>query len=209
MADNVRQSGFRWVSSYLGAKQPNIIVHHVATAYQASVAPGPVNCDIWPGDPVNMVNDGSLKIAAAGESILGIVADIKEYWDGSVMAFGNKLPGGTAYGTVLERQSKIGIIPVAGQLFEIDCDDAVTATTEAAYQALIHENCDHVFAPVTADKRAYPMLDIATHVATTAQWRIVGISRRVSTNTDFAGNYVKLLVTCNEVQNAPFVTAGL
>jgi len=208
MADNQRSAGgFRWRSALQGNGRPRTFKKRVASAYQASVNPGSVSCDLFPGDPVKLVNDGTIALAAAGDSIWGVIAGIVQWWDGYVLQFTDRIPGGTTYGTVLERASIVEVYPVAGQIFEIDCDDAVTATTEAGYTAYIGENCDHVFAPVAADRKANPLLDISTHVATTAQWRIEDLSRQV--NADYSGAYVKLLVSANEVQQPPYVTAGV
>ncbi len=99
------------------------------------------------------------------------------------------------------------VYPAAKQVFEIDVDDVVTATTEAGYMAFVGENCDHRLT-AGSEPKSNCLLDISTHVTTTAQWRIVGVSPIVS-NADFSGAYVRMLVTVNETQEAPYVTAGI
>lgn len=201
MADNQLRYGFRWKRGLHSGGQPRTFRARVASAYQAT------SVDLWPGDPVKMVSDGTIALCAAGDATYGIIAGIAPYYDGVKMVTNDHLPGGTTYSSVLERQSIVYIIPVAGEIFEIVSDDKTTATTEAGYNALIGENCDvSINADATA-KRAYPELDISDHKTATAGWRIVDIAQRI--DIDFTGLYVPLLVTCNEVQESPFNTTGV
>lgn len=205
--NNLAQYGFRWQYS-LASEDPIAFRVRVASGYQAS--PGGVNVDLNVGDPVIMVSDGTVALAAATNPVYGIVDGIGPYYNagiGAMVPGGPALPGGTTYGSNLARQSFIYILPVANQVFEVDADDNVTATTEAAYNALIGENCDITINQVSGDTHAYPLLDISTHVTTSAQCRIIDIGRQG--NTDFAGTRVKLLVTFNKVQQAPYVTTGV
>jgi hypothetical protein len=205
MADNAALYGFRWRKSRTGSGEPVIEYYPVASAYQA--APGGVNVDLNIGDPVKKVTDGTLALAAAGDAIFGIVATVAPYWDGSKMVVNNRLPGGTTYGTVVPRQSWLGIYLFADNIFEVVADDATTATTELAYQAFIGENADITINQTAGDTHAYPKLDISDHKQGTAQCRIVGLGDAVY--TDFTGANVPILVTGNEVQQAPFQTTGI
>lgn len=205
MADNPGYYGFRWVKSRTGSGIPVIEYYPVASAYQA--APGGVNVDLNIGDPVKKVNDGTLALAAAGDAIFGIVATVDAYWDGAKKVRANRLPGGTTYGTVLDRESRVGIYLFADNIFEVVADDAVTATTQAAYEAFIGENTDITINQVSGDTHAYPKLDISLHGTGTAQCRIVGIANRI--DIDFTGANVPILITGNEVQQAPFQTTGV
>jgi hypothetical protein len=94
-------------------------------------------------------------------------------------------------------------------IWEIDCDDAVTATTEAAYQLTGGANADHRLhgaAGAAAESGAKPRLDISTvNTTNTLIWRIIGISP-TQNNRDYSGNYVKLLVVANLAQD-PFQNA--
>lgn len=213
MADNTREYGFRWIKGEYGQVNPPIQRVRLATAYQP--AAGGTSVDLHPGDPMQILSTGYGGIAVGSEGtqsiIYGICAGFSPEFDGTVMQPRNKHIGGSgAYSTNLERQNFVYVIPVAGQVFEIDCDDATTATTEAAYLALIGENTDMVLTADTTnanDPKATPQLDISLHNTTALQWRIVDIAPRV--NTDYSGNYVKLRVTCNKVQQAPFNTTGV
>lgn len=205
MADNPGLYGFRWVKSRTGSGIPVVEYYAVASAYQA--APGGVNVDLNIGDPVKKVNDGTVALAAATDAIFGIIADIAPYWDGTKKVRSNRLPGGTTYGSLLDRESRVGIILFADNIFEVVCDDSSTATTQAAYTALIGENADITINQVSGDTHAYPKLDISDHKTATAQCRLVALSNRV--DIDYAGANVPLLVTGNEVQQAPFQVTGV
>ena len=205
MADNTHLYGFRYHSNLNGVACPQPLKMRVASGYQAS--PGSTDVDLNVGDPVKYVSDGTIALAEAGNSIFGVIVGFGpvNYSGSNGYAFDNKLPGGTASTTA--RPIFVHVLPVAGLIFEVDCDDKTTATTEAAYIAFIGENCDHsINADADLDK-AFPKLDISTHVTTTAGWRIVDVTREPG--IDFSGSNVRLLVTCNEVQQAPYVTSGV
>jgi hypothetical protein len=193
--DNVATYGFRPYRSR-GAKLDPIKCL-VATGYQA--APGAVNCDLNIGDPVALVSTGTVALMGAGSAAkgYGVIVGVAPYWDGSAMQPTNKLPGGTAWGTIQERASYVYVLPFWGITYEVDVDDAVTATTLAGYQAFVQENVDLVYSAVSASKKAFPRIDISGHATTnTLQFRIVGISDNQA-NQDFSGANVKLLVECN------------
>jgi hypothetical protein len=212
--DNTREYGFRWVKGEFGQVSPPIQRLRLASAYQP--AAGGTSVDLHPGDPVQVLSTGVAGICVGSEGaqsiIYGICAGFSPEYDGSVMQPRNKHTGGSgAYSTNLERQNFVFVIPVVGQVFEIDADDASTATTEAAYYAFIGENADMVLTADTTnanDPKATPQLDISTHNTTnTLQWRIVDLAPRV--NTDYSGNYVKLRVVCNKLQQVPSNTTGV
>lgn len=207
MANNAFQYGFRWHSNRFGGDtkpQPERV--RVASGYDA--APGGVHCNLQPGDCVKKVSDGTVALATAGDAIFGVIDYIGPYYDAGVgaMVRNSVLPyANGVYSTNLERESTIYIIPAAGQIFRAMADDATTATTYGGYVAFIGENADMINDAVTPNAR--PLLDISDHKTGTAQWRIVDVGREV--NIDFTGLYVPLLVTCNEVQQAPWQTTGV
>lgn len=213
MADNTHKYGFRWVGSLDGGCCPKPLEFLVATAYQAQVSASDVNLNI--GDPVELVNDGTIALATGGgaPSILyGVIVGFSNVKVGLPLK-GRKysfLPGGTTW-TTEENASKALVIPFGRNIWEVDCDDKTTATTLTAYRNLIGENVELEYvrdASNPDNPRANPMVDISTHVATTQDFRIVGVSK-TALNQDYAGLYVKLLVTVNESGEAPFVTAGI
>lgn len=209
MADNQYMYGFRWHSQLQGGPgRPITTKKRLASGLAMTVNPGGVSVGLNVGDPVKILNDGTITMAAAGDSIYGIVDGFgPSDFVGSAVgsAWNNFIPSGTVGVIGTEREIYAHVLPVAGQVFEVCCDDAVTATTFAAYIALIEENCDHVFIPV--NPKAKPALDISTHQAPTAGWRIIDITRRI--DQDPSGLFFNVLVTCNEVLQAPYITAGI
>lgn len=195
MADNTTRRGFRWSSTNNGGKSPPINWVHVATGYATLLAVG---------DAVKRAADGTLQRAAAGDTNIYGVIQSCWFWDGTYYKTRDHIPASTSWGTNQARISKCAVIPVQGQVFEVDADDKTTATTLAAYQALLNENCDHIVESVTGNISGMA-LDISTHVITTAQWRIVGIKNEV--NQDYSGLRVKLLVECAESENPVYAAA--
>lgn len=203
MADNMQKYGFRWSKQYNSGPMPNPIRVPVATGQNFVVSAA--NYSLGAGDVCLIETTGMLDISLATEGVYGVVVAVEPYWDGSVMRPSNLLPSGVSYGTNLSRQSNLLVVPAHLGLWEVDCDDAVTATTEAAYQALVFENADHSHTPNATTLRVHPRLDISDHKTATAQWRIMGISGDVA-NKDFSGNYVKVVVAVNETQFGPAYT---
>jgi hypothetical protein len=138
-------------------------------------------------------------VAATGDlNILGVMDGVERYWDGENMRKGRYLPASTAYSTVLERTSVIRVISAADAVFEADADDGVTAITEATFRSYIGENCDiTATAGSTTTGQSGHCLDISTHAATTAQFRILSIASYAA-GQDFTSSRVKLDVKVHE-----------
>jgi len=212
MANNAHRYGFRWVGSADGACYPKSREFLVATAYQATVSAENVDLNI--GDPVQLTTDGTMVLGATGNPSI--------FW-GVIVGFSNvkvglplkgrkfsRLPGGTTW-TTEENASKVLVVPFGRNIWEIDCDDASTATTLTAYRALIGEDCNMTFSRDASDSdrpKANPLLDISDHNTSEGDFRIVGISKTAE-NQDYAGLYVKVHVMVNETGEPPFVTAGV
>lgn len=186
---------------------PSLRPVFVASAYQA--APGATNVNLWPGDPVTKIGDGTVILAVAGGQIDGVIVGIAPFYDGVSMRFGDSLPGTTpAYGTNLDRQSVLYIVDPGLAIFECTCNDNTTFTTKATYTAAIGENVNHILTPVAADLKSYPQLNISGHAVTaTLSWRIIGLSPRPE--IDYSGLNVPLLVTPNLTGQAPFTPLGI
>lgn len=196
MTDNLQRYGFR---PYKGMHSSRETIEEwpVASGYQASASS--VNVPLRVGDPVSRVNDGTVALTAAGSSTkcYGVVVGIVQIYDSAIGAPrpSNLVPGGTTW-TGLVNQTKVLVMPAKGAYFEIDCDDATTATTEATYQGYRGENADIAYSGVV-NVGAFPRLDISTHATTNSlQLNIVDISR-TKDNRYFDGNYVKLVVQFN------------
>lgn len=210
MADNQRRYGFRPLRGLYGGNPIGAIQRYrVASGYTVSLAGGAVG--IRAGDPVTILSTGYVQLQVGSEGTqgknTGVVVGVGPSWDGSLMQFKDNIPAATTYGTVLERTSYVWVCHGDGIAFEVDCDDSSTATTEAAYTALIGENADHVNT-TGREPMLNPLLDISTHATTsTLLWRILDISPTLD-NQDFSGNYVKLIVTPNVTSEAPGQTTG-
>lgn len=203
MADNTHLYGFRPVRTVHGGRIPNPVPLFYATG-QDDVDDGANSIDINVGDPLKLMNSGGVKVALSDTDVSYVCAGFGPIYNAAsgVMEPATKLKNQTAWGTVESRRPIIYGWPARGIIYEIDCDDAVTATTYAAYVALVNANCTWDVPGNTAQTSADPVLDISL-VNTTAALgcRIVGVSD-TAWNQDFSGNYVKLLVQFNEINDA-------
>lgn len=205
MADNRHKYGFRFFSTQSGSGRPACIEALVASGYQGNVGGGSTNVGISIGDPVDYLSTGFVELSndtATRDTLFGVVmavANAKVDANGKARP-ASYLPGATSY-SLEETTSRLIVAPFSDHIWEIDVDDATTATTLAAYRAFVGENCDFVYSPDTtnADRpRANPVLDISTHATTAAlHFRIVGVSKSRE-NADFSGANVKLLVQLNQ-----------
>lgn len=200
MADNTHYYGFRWARSN-GKPCPSPEWKTVATT-QDDQDDSANSVDLNIGDPVKLLAAGGVGLAVAGDNVYGIIVAVAPYWDGSVMKPSNKLPNQTNWGTAEARRSMVGVVPASAGYWEIDVDDATTATTYAAYIALLGSNCDHAVPGNTSETSADPKLDISTTATTQDNtWRLVDISSTMA-NKDFSGANVKVIVAINDSQEA-------
>jgi len=207
MADNRFAYGIRYVKAHFGTTVSKQRMR-VASGYSPTV--GGNNVNVNPGDVVKKVSDGTVALCAAGDQPYGVVDRIFPYYDSNLwrMTFGKSLPFNTVYGTNLERQSFVDIIPVQNAIFEALADDKTTATTQATYTGYIGENVDLINVGDTTNQKVNPQIDISTHATTnTLTWRIVDIAPQV--NIDFTGLYVPLYIAANYSQDAPFTILGV
>lgn len=210
MADNRQSYGFRWAGARYGRPEPTIIRLPVATSQAFAVNGGTAGVNLGPGDPVIRLSTGGVTLCDGAEGAggaltpYGIVMTVYPFFNVGlgIMTPAEQLPSAVVWGTNLERQSFVGVCPVEMGYWEIDCDDAVTATTLAAYQAFNGENVDYRLnggiSPVAnPQNRAHPRADISIHATTNSfNFRIVRVSD-VKDNVDFTGNFVKLIVELN------------
>lgn len=202
---NPYKYGFRWITAgQYGRPMPQPQEARFATGYQGAINGGS-NVDLNIGDPVRRLNSGYFEIAdgneggSGGEDLYGVIVGFKQYYsatEGRIISAPHSVPGGTAYGTILERSTIAYVVPVDSGYFAVCADEATTAATEAAFIALLGENCDHRLT-TGSEPKASPLLDISTHSATNGQWRLIDIRRQV--DTDYTSAYVELIVTGNEM----------
>lgn len=204
MTDNAVRYGFRAVKSRHGGANFPVEEAWVASAASFDVNGGASNVVLGEGDVLVQLSDGSVTLAVGSEgtdstTILGVVCGIKQYYDtvkGVMTALGPGIPSDLAWGTNLARQSRVYYIPIESCIWAVQCDDATTATTEAAYQAFIGENV-RMINTAASGNRAKPLLDISTHATTnTFPFKIVGLSQTAQ-NQDYSGANVELYVISN------------
>ena len=197
-----RRGGLRWVKSLTnpGLGTPPIIEKVVATANATA---------LFAGDALREQTDGTLLPAAAGETISHVMIAASNYVGADALTRqGAYLPASTAFtGTVSLTNplaSKVLVIPVLNQVFEVDCPTAA-ATTTAAY-ALINQCVDIVAtAGSTANGQSGFTTDtVANFASTTASAQLLlrdipayGLD---GTLNDVTATYWKGYYTVYEVQ---------
>jgi hypothetical protein len=214
MANNPARYGFKWHSALLGISQPKPQRMRLASALAIVANPGSVPVDLQVGDPVKYVSDGSVTQCVAADAIYGIVMGFSFQSSNAnspnYLPYLDRMPSGTTFVGV-DNQIFVHVQPVAGMIFEAYCNDNTTATAESgagSYNTFINENVEYIFAPDATTKSARPLLNISTHAVTaTLSWRILDVSRRI--DVDYSGTFVPLLVSCNKVQQTPFVLTGV
>lgn len=219
MADNVAMYGFRPATGGLGFGQMGRTIHlPVASNYSSTTPVGTAGVGFRAGDVVVQLTDGTLQHCVVDSSPtvaefsapLGVVIAVAPWFDSTIgqngaMRRADNLPTGVVYGTNLDRQSFLEILPIAGAEFEVDVSGGA-ATTLAAYQALVGSNCDLIYSAVAP--KAFPRINLGANDTTARAFRIVRVSPTLN-NQDFSGLNVKLIVTGNMVQSAPFQTTGI
>lgn len=224
MSDNQHFYGFRWAYNANGKDMPKPELMDVATGANFTVSGDATNLNLNVGDPVALASTGFLTLMGGNENSQtsqagwGVVVGMGPvgFWNGTRMVRQTFLQSGCSYGaSSVDRISQVLVVPFSAGMWEIDCDDNTTATTRAAYQALVGENCDHQLVPnsqgfLDAQLAVNPMLNIASHAAatTTLSMRIRGISKSFA-NQDFSGKFVKLIVSVNKGQEAFYTNAGI
>lgn len=201
--DNVHKYGFRWAAGQ--GPMPAPVKLFVATG-QDHVDDGATSVILRPGDPLKLVSTGGVNLAVTTNLPSYIMVGLGPVWDGTAMSPRRTFPNQNAWGTVEARRPYVLGVPVKSGYWEIDVDDATSATTYAGYVAFIGENAEHTCAgSATIDpvgRVGDPRLDISVHATTAGLgWRIEGISESVE-NRDFAGANVKLIVRVNDSQEA-------
>jgi hypothetical protein len=169
-----------------------VVEKPIASAYATS---------IYQGDPVKMTTDGTLQLAAPTDAVYGVFLGMKQVYNSSlgVVAPAGAYIATVTYGSVMSRQSIARVVPVRSQVFRISCDDATTATTQAAYEALMGENCEFATGTASGDRSGL-LLDISTHNTTnTITCRIEDVPDKDITN--FAATGVELEVIFNVIQD--------
>lgn len=172
---------------------------NVADDYQASISGGN-DVHFGTGDVCYYTDAGGVAMANGAETTVqipyGVVVGVKQYFDGVNVRSGEYIPGASTGGGVHKRRSIVQVIPMPWAIWSAEVDEAVTATTRGAYEALIHRNVQHISTEATSGRQS-PKLDISEHNTTaTFGLRIVGIDETQDVR-DFSLAGVRLLVAAN------------
>lgn len=148
---------------------------------------------LWVGQPVNL-SGGNLVQTAAGGSNEYVITNIHQWYDGDAVRIGGadggkSLPANTVYGTDLQKQSLVDVVPTPDVIFSI-YHDATSASydTLAEWQALVDGVYDHEFV------NGETLLNMSGGAA--GGWRIVGVPDQDI--QDFSAAYVRLEVMAME-----------
>lgn len=211
---NRAENGFKFVRGINGSRDtPEPEQWPIASGYQGAIQGGG-NVDVNVGDLVKRLSTGYLSIAEGTEITsynpgtvnadipVGVVVGFSPYFDGTVMQPTSVLPGGTVYGTNFTRQSFALVVPIQSGIWSINVDENTTATTYAAYLALVGQRVDFVNTNATATE-AGPRIDISGHATTvTHRFTIYGLSPSQN-DLDYSAVDMSILVTANGYADAP------
>jgi len=192
--------GIRWVRNLIGRGMP------VEEAVVISAGSG----NIFTGDPIKPVSDGTVIVAAGGDTTtIGICIGVKQYKgaDGVVRSGGSFLPTGTTYTGAPSldnpQASIIRYIPVKGQEFEIDMNTAMS--TETAATDIYRNNVDFsVGSGSTSTGRSACVADNSSPGTGAANLRIRG--KALGPKNDVTAVNWKALVEFNEFYNPGAIT---
>jgi hypothetical protein len=213
--------GFRFARSFDGNETPQTIVKPIASGYAPNTGDDgaggtAVNLNI--GDPVQLLNNGTVRLAQPGaqvdgtdidDRVFGVVAGFPRVMIGGAPRPNGFYPSGTTY-TGDDQQTLCKIIPVHNNIFEIDTDAAggVSFDTKAEFQSMIG-TAQIVYSAVltsgAGQPKANPLFDISTYseaADVVQQLRVVGLSKRFD-QLDPSLTSVTLEVIFNEQQIFP------
>jgi hypothetical protein len=215
---NTHRYGFRFARSISGNETPQIFTYPIATAYApVTVFGAGTACNLNIGDPVRLLEDGTIALVQAGQDVSGANSDSDDYAFGVIVGFprvivaGSPRPGSfytsaTAYtgGIGSDTAPLVSVIPVAGNIFEIDAAAAPSPATLAGaltYTGMSATLTYTVLSTGIGQPKANPLLDLSTAAAGGAnqlQLLVMGLGKAGYTQDFTAAN-----VTFQVMWNAP------
>lgn len=206
---NTALGGLRWKRGRAGGAHPPIEIKPVANNYGTAICKG---------DVLKLVSDGTVAVAAAGDTVLYGVADgIDQMYVAAAggLIKGNRVAASTTFSPTTVgsiNETRVRVIPFYGQVFEADCDTGVADI--AAAVTLIGNNADHVAtAGSSTTGRSGHVINTASGTGTgSAGFRIVGIvnypNGGMLDNDVTLANW-KVEVEVNESTDPAFTTTGV
>lgn len=192
---NVVLTGFRPWGSKSGGKGvfPQAMRFEVASGYATAVSAG---------DVVELHTDGTVQVAAAGETeILGIVSHVS-YVTGGKRIFDTQIPASTTYSPTARRSANASYAYVwtgPDVIYSVSIAAAGDANHDAAAELfdMIGANMDHVAtAASTTYKVSRHELDGTLVEGSAAGFRIIGIDEEI--NNDPLASRGRVLCVINE-----------
>ena len=155
-----------------------------------SIASG-ASGNIFSGDPVKMMNTGTILVAAAGDQLLGVFRGCRYTDSSGEVIYSSYWPNGT-----VSSDAVAFVVDDPNALFEVQ-----SAATGSVVQTVVGLNADIVYtAGSTTTGRSN--VDLSGTMATgTAQCRIIGFSNDPENNalgTGSLSTYVNMIVKINE-----------
>lgn len=216
---NPHRYGFRFLKNRWGGDTPEIHTGFLASGYTPNVT-GATTCNLNIGDPVRRMNSGAFQLVEPGElddddaneRTFGIVAGFPQVLINGAVRPNAYYPTNTVYGTNLNAQTIVQVIPVEGCVWEIDT--ATTSSsfdTKAEFQAILGAVATFSYTQInttTPNPKANPMLVLSFGESTeTRQLQVVGLGRGFD-QYDLTLANVPLQVVFNQVQASPWRITG-
>ena len=155
-----------------------------------SIASG-ASGNIFSGDPVKMMNTGTILVAAAGDQLLGVFRGCRYTNSSGEVIYSSYWPNGT-----VSSDAVAFVVDDPNALFEVQ-----SAATGSVVQTVVGNNADIVYASGSTSDGQSGVEISGTTAATSAQLRIVGFSGDPENNTLGTGSQsanVNLIVKINE-----------
>jgi hypothetical protein len=221
---NAHVYGIRYFRSLSGNETPQILTFPIASGYAPVTVVGAgsgVNLNI--GDPVKLLEDGTIALVQTGQDNSGANADSDDYAFGIIAGFprvvvgGFPRPGsfytsGTTYSGGIGGDSAplVAVIPVAGNIFEIDADAVVGAGTKGAAMAVVGQTARIAYSLLTSgtgQPKANPLLDVSDLAAGGAdqmQLVVVGLGKKGDAmDFESSGVTFQVMFTAQQLAVAP------
>ena len=155
-----------------------------------SIASG-ASGNIFSGDPVKMMNTGTILVAAAGDQLLGVFRGCRYTNASGEVIYSAYWPDGT-----VSSDAVAFVVDDPNALFEVQ-----SAATGSVVQTVVGNNADIVYAAGSTTDGQSGVEISGTTAATSAQLRIVGFSGDPENNTLGTGSQsanVNMIVKINE-----------
>ena len=155
-----------------------------------SIASG-ASGNIFSGDPVKMMNTGTILVACAGDQLLGVFRGCRYTNSSGEVIYSSYWPNGT-----VSSDAVAFVVDDPNALFEVQ-----SAATGSVVQTVVGNNADIVYAAGSTSDGQSAVEISGTTAATSAQLRIVGFSGDPENNTLGTGSQsanVNMIVKINE-----------